>query len=81
METSEKYTHWTQSARECYKRGGVCSGCIYESFFAGKPYKCRMKDAVLSLVKNVGAPPKVEPPGYYEDDEEIFGGLIQGDCS
>lgn len=70
----EKYEHWTKSARDCYKRGGVCEGCFYESFFAGKPYKCRMKKAVLSLVKTVGTPPKVEPAGYYEDDEEIFGG-------
>lgn len=71
MEKYEKYEHWTPSARECYKRGGVCGGCIYESFFAGKPYKCKMKDAVLSLVKNVGAPPKIENPGYIEDDDLI----------
>lgn len=71
----ENYEHWTESARDCYKRGGFCKGCFYESFFADKPYKCRMKFAVLNLVKHKGAPPNIKSAGYYEDDEKIGGGV------
>lgn len=56
----ENYKHWTVSACECYKRGGVCKGCFYEQFFAGKMYRCNMKASVLNLVKNVGLPPNIK---------------------
>lgn len=61
------YKHWTHSAIECYKRGGVCRGCIYEAFFAGR-FKCQMKAAVLSLVKNVGKPPRIKSPGANDSE-------------
>lgn len=61
---------WSASAIMCYKRGGVCAGCFYKDFFEGKPYKCKMKAAVLSLVQNTGAPPNVESVSIYEDEDE-----------
>lgn len=66
------YKHWTTSAIECYKRGGVCRGCYYnEYFFAGR-FKCQMKSAVISLVQNVGLPPQTESSGAYESDDDDF---------
>lgn len=68
-----QFKRWTASAIMCYKRGGVCSGCFYEDFFDGKKYKCKMKQSVISLVQNIGAPPDVETTSIYEDeDEEVF---------
>lgn len=66
----ENYKHWTLSACECYKRGGVCKGCIYEKFFINRPYKCKMKESVRILVKNLGLPPQIEGPGVYDEDDE-----------
>ena len=46
---------WNTTAKECYKRGCVCSGCpIYESFFKFKNKKCLMKSAVLEMVRIFG---------------------------
>lgn len=46
---------WTQSARDCYFRGCICSGCpIYEILET----KCRMKQTVLELVRKFGKPEK-----------------------
>ena len=45
---------WTKSAVDCYHLGCRCSVCeIVPSNF--KKY-CKMKQVVLSLVKNVGKP-------------------------
>ncbi|MBQ6515752.1 hypothetical protein IJI31_01075 [bacterium] len=41
---------------ECYKRGCVCAGCFYKDFFTDKNQKCRMKNAVLTLVEKTGIP-------------------------
>ena len=68
-----KWNRWSRSAIMCYQRGGVCSGCIYEEFFDGKAYKCKMKQSVINLVQNIGAPPDIESASIYEDeDEEVF---------
>lgn len=54
IQMSPKYRHWTIGAKECYSRGGVCQGCeTYE--LIGK--ECKMKAAVISLVKHCGLPP------------------------
>lgn len=50
-----KYQNWTQGAVECYSRGCVCEGCeTYE--IIGK--ECKMKNSVLSLWRDIGAPSK-----------------------
>ena len=68
-----KWNRWSRSAIMCYQRGGVCSGCIYEEFFEGKSYKCKMKQSVINLVQTIGAPPDIESASIYEDeDEEVF---------
>lgn len=49
-----KYRYWTQGAVECYSRGCVCQGCeLFE--ILGK--NCKMKESVLSLFRQLGAPP------------------------
>lgn len=49
--------HWNPAAKDCYKRGGRCKGCVYnEKYF--KPYgeACKMKYAVIALVRKLGIP-------------------------
>ena len=70
----DRQEHWTKSAIDCYKRGGVCKGCIYETFFARREYKCQMKATVISLVEHLGAPPNTESAGVYDEDDEYLGG-------
>lgn len=49
-----KYRYWTQGAVECYSRGCVCQDCeLFE--ILGK--NCKMKESVLSLFRQLGAPP------------------------
>ncbi len=47
------YTRWTPAAIACYKRGCVCAGCEYKEMLGAS---CRMKCAVINLVKNIGRP-------------------------
>ena len=52
-DTSVKYTQWTKSAIECYLRGCICRNCsVYNAI--GK--RCKMKKAVLYLVRKYGMP-------------------------
>lgn len=51
------YNRWTVSAMECYYRGCVCRGCIYKSIM---DTPCRMKTAVIELVKKFGRPPEIK---------------------
>ena len=46
---------WTITAIECYMRGCVCKGCIYNDFFESE-VKCQMKNVVIELVKKIGTP-------------------------
>ena len=62
----ENWKRWTRSAVDCYKRGGVCEGCFYDGFFS-VGFKCQMKKAVLTLVRNVGAPPRARSPEFSEE--------------
>ena len=48
---------WTPTAIECHKRGCSCQGCFYDDFFQDTTFKCKMKGAVLELVRTVGLPP------------------------
>lgn len=48
---------WTPTAIDCYKLGCRCSKCnIYKIYFANAPYKCKMKETVIELVRKLGAP-------------------------
>jgi len=48
---------WTQSAIDCYKIGCRCSKCnLFKVFFSKRNYKCRMKEVVIELVRQVGVP-------------------------
>lgn len=62
---------WTVSAIACWKRGGVCSGCIYENFFASMR-KCRMKFSVIELVKKLGPPPNEKEQTFILSEEEEY---------
>jgi hypothetical protein len=54
--TGIRYYKWSVSAAECYCRGCVCQGCFYQEFFKGSEQKCKMKAAVLFLVRKFGRP-------------------------
>ncbi len=58
---------WTISAIECWKRGGVCRGCIYEDFFKSLK-RCRMKSTIIELVKKIGPPPKEKEKTYIQEE-------------
>ena len=51
------HPRWNETALECYKRGCVCLGCKYSSdYFTLSGRRCRMKFAVVELVKMLGIP-------------------------
>lgn len=45
-----KPRRWTQLAKECYERGGVCDGCIHQ------PFGCVAKGSVIWSVTLFGKP-------------------------
>lgn len=48
---------WTQSAVDCYMIGCMCSKCyLYKSVFFKSETKCKMKDTVIELVRQIGVP-------------------------
>ena len=48
---------WTKAAIECFFIGCRCSKCyLHKVFFSKRKYKCKMKEAVIELVKNIGVP-------------------------
>lgn len=47
---------WTQTAIDCYKRGCMCEGCFYKSFFKDSSQNCQMKSSVIELVRVLGKP-------------------------
>ena len=61
------YRRWSVGAIECYKRNCICKGCPTFDLI-GK--QCRMKQSVLSLVKNVGTP-DTDPKQSIINDENI----------
>ena len=61
---------WTKSAIDCYSIGCVCSKCyLYKVFFSKKNYKCKMKAAVIELIKNIGVPDK---KNYNNENKNII---------
>jgi len=58
---------WTDTAKECYKRGCNCEGCFYKDFFSGSSQKCQMKASVLELVRTIGTP-DIELPQILDDE-------------
>ena len=54
-ETLSKF--WTESAKDCYFLGCNCAKCnLYKLYFKYKNYKCKMKDTVIELVRQIGIP-------------------------
>lgn len=51
------YSQWTESSKFCYRRGCNCQGCYVKDIIETQ---CFMKEAVLTLVKEFGAPPNDE---------------------
>ena len=48
---------WTPTAIDCYKLGCNCSKCnLYKLYFVDSITKCKMKETVIELVRNLGAP-------------------------
>ena len=48
---------WTPTARDCYFIGCRCSKCnLYKIYFKDSNIKCKMKETVIELVRNIGAP-------------------------
>ncbi len=50
------FKRWSASAVECYTRKAKCEGCYYQSFFAERPYSCKMNLAVEQLLETIGEP-------------------------
>lgn len=68
---------WTRTAQECYERGCVCEGClVYEQI--GKD--CRMKAAVLELVRKFGKPPKKNKNMFSEYEKNVLE-VIKDGCN
>lgn len=69
---------WSKSAIECYQRGCICYECPTQALFAEK---CKMKEAVLSLVRQFGEPPKnIEGvlPDLTEGQIEVINAIVNG---
>lgn len=49
---------WTEGSIFCYKRGCNCQGCYVKDLMESQ--RCRMKAAVIELVKKFGKPPENE---------------------
>ena len=56
---------WTPLAKDCYARGCNCQGCFYNNLFQTVP-QCRMKAAVLGLVRGFGRPDGTEIKGVLD---------------
>ena len=52
----QKNKKWTQSSKDCYKRGCRCNGCIYQKLLSSP---CRLKETVIDLVREFGAPEEI----------------------
>ena len=52
-----QYRRWSEGAIECYKRNCVCFNCPTHDLIGDQ---CKMKYAVLQLVKNYGLPDEIK---------------------
>lgn len=73
-----KYRRWSPGAIDCYNRGCNCNGCLTDQIME---QRCRMKYAVIELVKTLG-PPKIYNtnfiPGATEQEEAIIRAIVEG---
>ena len=59
---------WTQTAKECYMRGCICKGCpVYEIIFKDQYIKCKMKTAVIEMVRKLGITEDMKRNDIIED--------------
>ncbi|MEM0952434.1 MAG: hypothetical protein AAGI66_09890 [Cyanobacteria bacterium P01_H01_bin.74] len=56
VEVIGTFKRWSASAIQCHARKAKCEGCYYESFFASRPYGCKMYLAVDQLLNTLGEP-------------------------
>ena len=66
---------WTVGSIFCYRRGCNCEGCYVKDLLTSQP--CRMKKAVIELVKQLGAPPK-EQEGFNESETKVINAILSG---
>lgn len=66
-----KWDCWTETAIECYKRGGICEGCLLHGTLDAE---CQMKQSVIELVCQFGAP--VIIPELFEGLSDIENRII-----
>lgn len=58
---------WTPTAIDCYKLGCCCSKCnLYKLYFKTGVFKCKMKETVIELVRQIGAPLESSAEGINE---------------
>lgn len=72
------YAHkWTESSIFCYKRGCRCEGCYMRELVTSDV--CRMKGAVIELVRKFGAPPEeVNPKDLTEREQKTVEAIKDG---
>lgn len=52
---------WNRTAIDCYRIGCNCQICpIYEMYFKKQHEKCRMKGAVIEMVRRFGLPDELK---------------------
>jgi len=65
---------WTKSSIDCYKRGCNCRGCYIQEMLETP---CLMKDAVIELVKKLGAP-KENEMGLTPQEQKVIDAILAG---
>lgn len=68
---------WTEGSIYCYKRGCNCQGCYMKDLIESMP--CRMKSAVLELVRKFGKPNETKDSDLREIEQKIIE-AINSDC-
>jgi len=73
----ETYNQWTETAIDCYKRHCICSGCLLKEVLGDK---CRMKQVVIQLVRDLGLPKekKFFIPGITPSEEKVVDAILSG---
>ncbi len=69
MITKPQIRRWTKTAIECFKRGCICEGCYYNTFFSDKTQHCHMKEAVIETVKVLGSPPNIKEKTIVKEEQ------------
>ena len=67
---------WTLAAKECYERGCNCQGCYMRDLITSDI--CRMKGAVLELVRKYGKPPARLGGLFTKSEQEIVDAILDG---